>query len=249
MKTYRYKTLQDDLVQSRDQNYILPKDYRRVRTDALSKFSSALVYGLALFLSAPLLKLIFGVSFHGRKKLKKARGGYFLYSNHTQPVGDVFLPALCAFPKRIYTVVSHANYGIPVIGRLLPYLGAIPVPRDLHDTEDFQTALKLRAERGHPIVIFPEAHVWPYYTEIRPFPDTSFAFPVRLDLPVFTMTVTYQKRRFAGKPGIKIFVDGPFFPEGTTARQKRAFLCLKAKEAMEMRSRESNFDDLRYEKA
>lgn len=247
-KVYRYASFEDDPVESANQDYKLPARYRRIRRDPLSRLLSALVYSLALLLSAPLCKLCFGVTFSGRNKLKEARGGYFLYGNHTQPVGDVFLPALCAFPKRIYAVASHANFGIPFIGKLLPYLGAIPTPRDLHDTADFQNAMQERAEAGHPVVIFPEAHVWPYYTSIRPFPDTSFAFPARLDLPVFTMTVTYRKRRWRKKPGIRIFVDGPFYPEGKNLREKRAFLCRRAAQAMEERSRESNCAYIRYEK-
>lgn len=247
-KIYRYHGFEEDLIQSKKQNFTLPADYRRIRRDPASKLLSALLYALAILLSAPLCKLYFGVTFQGREKLKKVKGGFFLYGNHTQPVGDVFLPALCAFPKRIYTVASHANYGIPVIGKLLPYLGAIPTPRDLHDTEDFQNALKERAETGHPIVVFPEAHVWPYYVKLRPFPDTSFSFPVRLELPVFTMTVTYQKRKHRKKPKITVFVDGPFYPEGNTARSKRADLCRKVRESMEARCSQSNYSHIEYQK-
>lgn len=46
---------------------------------------------------------------------------------------------------------------------------------------EFNNAIEARLSKKHPIVICPEAHVWEYYTRIRPFADTSFRFPARLD--------------------------------------------------------------------
>ena len=57
-------------------------------------------------------------------------------------------------------------------------------------------AIKKRIEQKKCVVIYPEAHVWEYYTKIRPFPSTSFKFPVNCDVPAFCMTTTYYKRKF-----------------------------------------------------
>ena len=43
------------------------------------------------------------------------------------------------------------------------------------------------------ILIYPEAHIWPYYTKIRPFPSTSFRYPIKFNVPSFSITTTYQK--------------------------------------------------------
>ena len=60
------------------------------------------------------------------------------------------------------------------------------------------------------VVIYPEAHVWKYYTKIRPYPSTSFKFPVHCNVPAFCMTTTYYKRKLGKKPGIVVYIDGPF---------------------------------------
>ncbi len=51
------------------------------------------------------------------------------------------------------------------------------------------------------MTIFPEAHVWPYYTGIRPFGEAAFHYPVATGKPVYTMTVTYQRRRWSDVRG------------------------------------------------
>lgn len=60
-----------------------------------------------------------------------AKSGCFLYGNHTQPVGDAFIPVRALAPKRSYVVVSPANLGIRVLGPLLPMLGALLIPNSI----------------------------------------------------------------------------------------------------------------------
>ena len=192
-------------------------------------------------------KIYLGLKYENRQVLRKLRGtGYFLYGNHTQPVGDVFTPAHCLFPRRIYTLVSPANYGLPVIGKLLPYLGALPVADTAHGMRALQQALETRLQQGCGIVVYPEAHVWEYYTGIRPFPATSFKFPVKYAVPVYAMTVTYQKARWGKRPRMVVYIDGPFAPTGETAAQKAESLRAAVQTAMERRSRESNMEYIRY---
>lgn len=243
-----YRTFSEDFSQSKNQDFQLPADYRWVRTDAGSRLLSALVYGLAVVVSGIYCKLFLHMKVTGRKNLKGVTGGFFIYGNHTQPVGDVFIPALCVLPRRIYTVVSTANYGIPVIGRLLPYLGALPIVGSLQGIRELNKAIDHRLRGGHPIVIYPEAHVWEYFTDIRPFPDTSFKFPAKLDVPAFAMTVTYRKARWFRRPIMEVFLDGPFYPEGQTVKEKAAQLHGEVYAAMKARSRNSNYSYIAYSK-
>jgi hypothetical protein len=105
----------------------------------------------------------------------------------------------------------------------------------------------LRISEGAAIVIYPEAHIWPYYTGIRPFPDTSFAYPVKLGTPVFCFTNTYRKLRFSKKPQIVTYVDGPFFPDlSMSARDARKKLRCEVYEKMRERSRLSDFKLIEY---
>lgn len=241
-----YSSYTDDFEQSSNQNFELPEDYEWVRTDFISHFMSGLIYGLAIIFGGLYCRLFLHQRIKGRNNLKGIKGGFFIYGNHTQPVGDVFIPALCVLPKRIYTVVSPANYGIPVIGKLLPFLGAIPTAKSLHEAKEFNNAIKYRIEKGHPVVIYPEAHVWEYYTKIRPFSDTSFKFPVKFNKPAFAMTVTYRKSKVFKRPIMEVFIDGPFYPNGNTPKERTANLHNQVYNAMNERIKNSNFRFIEY---
>ncbi len=241
-----YASYTDDFTESKKQDFLLPKNYRWVREDVVSKVLSAVVYTLAAIFSGVYCKFFLHMQVRGRERLKTVDGGYYIYGNHTQPIGDVFIPALCALPKRIYTVVSTANYGIPFIGRLLPYLGALPIVDSVHGIRELERAMEKRLLTGHPIVIYPEAHVWEYYTDIRPFPDTSFRFPAKTDAPAFAMTVTYQKARCFKRPIMRVYIDGPFYGCGNTVKEKAKSLHAQIYTAMQERSKNSNYKYIEY---
>lgn len=247
MKRVRYYTdFTNDFETSKNQNFKLPENYQWVRRGAFFKAASGLIYGLAVVFGGLYCRLGLRLRVKGRQNLRGLKGGYFIFANHTQPVGDVFTPAVCALPKRIYTVVSPANYGIPVIGRLLPFLGALPIVPSLHGARALQNAMAERLKAGHPIVIYPEAHVWAYYTGIRPFSAASFKYPAKFNVPAVALTVTYQKTKLFKRPVMQVYLDGPFYPQGQTNKEKAEQLHTAVRAAMQARSRLSNARFIEY---
>lgn len=249
MRAIRYfSSYDDDFEKSAKQNYTLPENYQWVKNDIPSKILSGLVYGLAVIFGGAYCKCVLHMKVKGRHKLKGLKGDCFIYGNHTQPIGDVFIPALCVLPKRIYTVVSPANYGIPLIGKILPYLGALPVGSSLHDIKELNKAIEEKIKEKHPIVIYPEAHVWKYYTGIRPFSQTSFKYPAKLDKPAIAMTVTYRKSKVFKRPLTEVYLDGPYYAAGNTGREKTENLRNRVYDAMKRRSENSNYEYIEYRK-
>ena len=244
-----YNSYTDDFIESKNQDYRIPDNYKWVRTDFLSRFLSAAVYSAAFIISSVYCRVFLHVRFKNRRALLSSiKTGAFIYANHTQPVGDVFNPALACFPNRIYTLVSPSNYGIPFLGKILPYLGALPVVGTVKGMKNLSAAIEYRVKQNKCIVIYPEAHVWEYFTKIRPFPDTSFKYPVKYKKPVFCMTATYQKRKIGKRPNITIYVDGPFYPDGgLPPKQQTAVLHNTVYNTMKKRSDESNCEYIRYE--
>ena len=243
-----YETYSDDFHQN-DKSYKLSDEYKWIRTDFIYKFLSVVTYALALIFSSVYCKLFLGLRVVNRTDLKRMNKeqGCFIYGNHTHSIGDVFNPALICFPKRIYTVVNSVNFALPFIGKLLPYLGALPIPDSIGCMKEFSSAVEKRYYNGNAVVIYPEAHLWDYYTGIRPFDSTSFRYPAKLNAPVFSMTVTYQKRHLLNKPRMTIYVDGPFECEGTV-REKSESLRKQVYETMVERSRNSNYNYIEYKK-
>ena len=116
--------------------------------------------------------------------------------------------------------------------------------------KNFLDTIEKRIKKGNSITIFPEAHIWPYYTQIRPFKSVSFKYPVKLGVPVFCMTNTYQSY---GKNNDKVkivsYIDGPFFPdEGLSIKEQQENLRNKVYGAMVERSKNSNIEVIKYEK-
>lgn len=98
------------------------------------------------------------------------------------------------------------------------------------------------------MTIYPEAHIWPYYTGIRPFKAVSFQYPVKLKCPVFALTNTYHRMgRKGGEAGIVTYIDGPFFAdESLNPREARQRLRDKVYFCMLERSRESDYEYIEY---
>ncbi len=245
--TYYYKSFEDDLVKSKKQEYKLPKNYEWVHNNLFYRFLSNILYRIAKVCGFIYCKLFLHVKFENNEILKKYKNeGYFIYGNHTQPIGDVFIPAISS-KKRIYTIASPSNLGVVGIGPLLPMIGILPIPKELGRTKQLLEAVKTRIKENKTVVIYPEAHVWPYYTKIRTYKSTAFKFPVDTASKVFCMTTTYYKRKYVKKPGIKVYIDGPFEVDYSLSKQEKADkLCKEVFECMVERSKNSNLEYINY---
>ncbi len=194
-------------------------------------------------------KLKFRIKYIGKEKLKKyKKEGYFVYANHTQVFADTFLTSNVIYPKRNYLIVNPENVSMKFLGNFVQMFGAIPIPTGRDGMKNFLNAIKYHIQKGHSITIYPEAHIWPYYTKIRPFKSVSFKYPIELDKPVFCITNTYQKR---GKNKVKItsYIDGPFFvnKDLETKQEQKKDLRNRVYNQMVERSKNSNFEFIKYE--
>ena len=213
---------------------------------------------IARFLSYRLIAMPFGYcycklalhsTFRNRKVLKAVKKGQgcFVYGNHTQQVGDPFLPTLALCPKNVFVIVHPDNVSIPALGWVTPYLGALPLPGNLKAMKNFREAIRTRIAEGRFVMIYPEAHIWPFYTGIRDFPSTSMKYPVELDAPSFAMTTTYRRRRFSRKPRTVTYLDGPFYPDQSLSPRARVQdLRDRIHATMVERSKESDCEYIRY---
>lgn len=184
----------------------------------------------------------------GREKLKACiDSGYFLYGNHTQDIGDALIPNMMDVGRDKYFIVHPNNVSMPILGKITPSLGAIPLPDDLAAYKNFLAALECRIEEKAGVVVYPEAHIWPYYTKIRPFTDTSFAYPVKLGVPTFCFTNVYLKRKYSREPKIVTYVDGPFYANGELSpREQRRELRDAVYTRMCERAELSDFEKIQY---
>ena len=226
-----------------DENYKYSKN-------PLWDFCSALCQNL---LSMPIKllhsKLVFNHKFIGKEKLKKyKKSGYFIYANHTQAFEDTFIPSLANYPKRNFLIVNPENISMKGSGWLVELLGAIPVPGNIKASKNFLKQIEKRIKQKHSVTIYPEAHIWPFYTGIRNFKEVSFKYPVKLNVPIYTITNTYQKYgKKQNKLRIISYIDGPFIPDQTISEKKASRkLRDQAYSQMKERSKNSNIEYIKY---
>lgn len=200
------------------------------------------------------LKLWFGHKIVGKKKLLDvikhnniSKKGIFLYGNHTNGLADALIPSMISYPKDAYVVVHPNNVSMPILGDITPSLGALPLPDNREAARNFFEALQYHVDNKDTITIYPEAHIWPYYTKIRPFKELSFRYPLQYDASVYCFTNVYRKRRFRKTPRIITFVDGPFTADQHLSNaQKKKALRDKVYKTMVRRSRYNNVEMIKY---
>ena len=218
----------------------IPEGYKYKRS-AISSFFAGLFYHL---IAKPILGiycLFHGIKFVGKKNLKALHGkGAYLYANHVA-ITDVFkLQAQCFFFGRRINVLGYPDaLTIPVAKHIVKGLGLLPVPpkgdvkhlMELGEACDYYVTKK----KQH-VLIFPEAHIWPYYTHIRNFVNGSFIYPAKSNAPVVPIVTTWKKRKFRKKPKQVVYIGTPIFPkEEYNVQENRDYLhseCLKAMKLM-----------------
>ena len=257
-RVFYYESEEDDPIktdeQEKKQEVRLPGGYEFIPKNVFVRMYSAILFRIFWVFGQWYERHYWQTKFYGREKLKRAKGrGYVIYANHTNPFHDVFGPAVAA-DRRIFTIISPVNLKVPGIGKLLPYLGGLPLGKTREEKKAFNEAVDKRLSQKKCLVIYPEAHVWPYATKIRKFPagDRSFKYAVRNGLPIFTMTTTYHKRKDKKRgdlPRMDVYIDGPFFPNVDKSEdENRADLAKQAYDSMVKYSKKNTYEYFEYKK-
>ena len=256
-RVFYYNSEEDDPIKTEEQEkkekVSLPEGYEFIPENPFVRLYAAILYrGFKVF-ARFYARFYLHMDIVGREKLKKVKGtGYVIYANHTNPFHDAFSPALVA-DRRIFTIISPVNLKLPGIGKFLPLIGGIPLGTNENEKKAMNEAVDKRLAQKKCLVIYPEAHVWPYYTKIRKFPagDRSFKYAVRNNLPVFTMTTTYHKSKIKGqeRPDMTVYVDGPFYSDKKLSEdENRAKLAKEAYDSMVKWSKKSSYEYFEYKK-
>ena len=210
-KTYYYSSYTDDFgITENVKKTIVGDDYKY----NTSNFFAFLWYYL---IAMPLAFLIMKFSFHykwvNKKVIKEAKNtGFYIYANHTNFVGDALMPSLIRY-KRNNIIVRSDTVSITGIKHLVKDLGALPLGDTFKASKHLLKEMQRRIGKHESITIYPEAHIWPYYTGIRPFSSSSMKYPIMMNVPSYAMTICYKKRKFGNKPKMIVCLDGPFYPD------------------------------------
>ncbi|MDO4543000.1 MAG: 1-acyl-sn-glycerol-3-phosphate acyltransferase [Clostridia bacterium] len=223
--------------------------YKRSRLWRAASFVA--YYAIAMPIVAFICRFVLGIRVKNKKAIRKLKGGFCLYGNHTYQL-DAFLPPIVAWPKRAYTIANADVAAVKGIAWLAEMLGAVPIPTGLSGMTSFLSAIRGYCDKGHCIGIFPEAHIWPYYTGIRPLQRVSFRYPVTWDCPMVVMTLTYQHRtglnKWRKKPKRTLFISEPMYRNSALSQKEaQEDLRLRAQAFMDEMAKYSTYEYIRYE--
>jgi len=216
-----YTSLENDDFEGGNPNKVklaINENYKYIQRNIFFRFFSFIIY---YFIAIPILFIYSyffeGVRVKGRGKLKKIKGGYVIYANHTHThdayLGHVFI----ARPKRTYIIASKIALGIPVIRSLVKMLGFYPIPEGFKAYKNFNNAIKETLQKGNCIIVYPEAHIWNFYTHLRPFPSASFHYAADNNVACVGAAITYRKPKGLFKKYLKpratINILDPLYPD------------------------------------
>lgn len=220
---YYKDELKDDFAGTKITPDVIDSNYDFVPKNAFYKILSQLLRIVAMPIISFIAKIVYGVTIKNKKALKGLKGCY-VYGNHTG-VYDAFTPNLLSFPyAKTKIIASPDSVSIKGLKNIVKMLGVIPVPTGMDGLKEFTAAVEYCHERGENIAIYPEAHIWPYYTGVRNFPATSFRYPVKDGAPVIAFFTAYTKPRglfwFFRKVKTVVYVSDPIYPDKTLAPKK-----------------------------
>ena len=215
---YYKDPLNDDFAGTSISQKKVDDNFVYVHENKLWRFcSTVFYYGIAhpiLFFLVRIKRRVRVKNKYVLKKVKKT--GYFLYGNHTN-IYDAFIPhtQISRF-KKTYIIANPDAVSIKGTKNLVMMLGALPTPSSAQSVKNFNAAIEKRISQKRVVVIYPEAHIWPFYNGLRSFSDISFQYPAKFDAPVIAMVTTYRKPKHVvfkrRRPFIDITLSEPIYP-------------------------------------
>lgn len=117
---------------------------------------NSLAFVLVAMVIAPILRLMFTIKTTGKENLPQ--GGYILVGNHLSYLDPFsFAYSVYLHMKRVpHYLAKESIFRIPIIGKILPKVGQIPVYRGGKSNEEPLRAAKEFLKAGQVVVIFPE---------------------------------------------------------------------------------------------
>ena len=215
--------------------------YKYLHTNPFRRFLDGFLYYV---IAKPILGvycLFHGIRWKGKKNLKLLKhSGAFLYGNHVAITDAFKFQSFIIHLKKVNIIGYSDASSIPVARSLVKALGYLPIPYDRENMIKLKDAAEtLTKKRKQYVLIYPEAHIWPYYTKIRPFKSVSFHYPAEANVPVVPFVTTWRKSRFSKKPRQLVIFGRPIYPDETkTVSENKQYLRDRCYEEMVKMSQE-----------
>ena len=129
---------------------------------------------------------------------------------------------LC-FGKRVNIVGYTDSLTVPVLKNVVKQLGFLPLPlgQDPENKAALIEAMRYYVHKKHQIVlIYPEAHIWPYYTKIRNFKVQTMKYPAIINAPVLPIVTTWRKVWWSKHPKQTVKIGTVIMPNAELTQEE-----------------------------
>ncbi len=244
--------LNDDFEPTKLKRNPVPENYEYVTKSKVKRFFTKILYFGICGIIIPLIVKCFGVKIkyldkEGFKEYRKHGG--FIYSNHTSFLDMIDIQTIFLVKKT--RIVGYTDaLDMPIAKHIVKPLGFMPLPDTIASSRAFMDALRKFTDNRESIIIYPEAHVWPYYTKIRPFVSTSFKYPVKLGKPALPITACYRKSKISKHAKITLYVGKPVYPKpDLSLKENTEYLHSECyKQMVDTASKYSTYEFIKYKK-
>ena len=202
----------------------LDKNYPYYRHDFIYNVARVFTEIFFIIVGIPFVFFKFGLRVknkHNRKALKKMlrkKQGLITICNHIFDEDYIAIRTAMA-PTMGYVSLWKDNH-LRRMGRFIRLGGSIPVPRDDSSaTLSMMRGVEKCLKDGHWLHIYPEASMFYYYQEVRPFVDGAFVFAIRNNTPIVPMAFSYRPAKGLyklwkkDKPLINLSFGEPIYPD------------------------------------
>jgi 1,2-diacylglycerol 3-alpha-glucosyltransferase len=206
--------------------YRVDERYRFINRNILFRLGSSLLfYVIAIPLLSLVSRLFFGLKIVGKKNMRYLKGGAVTVTNHVLLL-DSPMVACTLFPRRPFFATLKSNFEIPVVRHLVRLLGGVPIPESPKALHAFMESMRVELEKGRIVHFYPEASLWPWYDELRPFRNGAFQLAVKSGVPVLPMVFTFRKPGWLmsllrKKPLVTLHIGTPEYPALTGTERSR----------------------------
>ena len=203
----------------------LNKEYPYYRKDFWYNVGRVIIEFILMTVGVIFVKLKFGLKVYNKenrkvlKKMIKKKEGVITIANHIYD--EDYVTIRTAMVPHMGYISMWKNNHLRRIGWMIRLSGSIPVPKeDSSATLSMMRGVDKCLQDGNWFHIYPEASMFYYYEDVRPFVDGAFVFAVRNNKPVVPLAFSYRpckgihklwKKK--GAPLINLSFGEPIYPD------------------------------------
>lgn len=203
----------------KEKRTVIDENYKYVSHNFFYKIWCGIVrvFGFIFFPIAGKIWLSYKIK--GKKNLRKVKGGAVLVANHVHYIDILLLKSAVCRWRKTYFITLASDMDIPIAAPLIRGYGALPLATTFGGVKKLNATVDELLQKKKRLIVFPEAALWPYYNDVRPFQKGAFVFATRNNVPIIPVVLSWTKTKFFKRPKLIMTILPPVSTKGANAQE------------------------------